>query len=66
MFSTAVAVAVFVAVLEFPVIARTRAGEEPLTVLAEHFGQGPALFDRAIKTAVASGLGVWVFLCLVF
>lgn len=57
--ATAVAMAIYVAVLELPVIRRSSAGEDSLTVLAEHFGQGAALFNRATKCALGAGLVCW-------
>lgn len=62
--ATTMAMTVYVAVVEYAVIQRTRAGEEPLAVLADHFGQGPALFRRAKNKAIASGLGLWVVILI--
>ena len=64
--STTVAMTVYVAVIEYAVIQRTRAGEEPLKVLADHFGEGSALFSRARNRAIVGGLGLWGLLLLLF
>jgi len=64
--ATTVAMTVYVAVVEYAVIQRTRAGEEPLEVLTDHFGEGPTLFRRAKNKATVSGLGLWALLLLVF
>ncbi len=58
--ATVIGMAVYVAVLEGPVIRRTRAGEDSLTVLTEHFGQGDILFNRATQWAVGVGLVCWL------
>ena len=63
--ATTVAMTVYVAVIEYAVIKRTRAGEEPLEVLADHFKEGPALFRRAKSRAIVSGLGLWGLLLLI-
>ena len=62
--ATVAAMAVYVAVLELAVIRRVRRGEEPLSVLADHFGQGAALFNRATRCAVIAGVLLWLLLLL--
>ncbi|WP_101757051.1 hypothetical protein [Oceanicoccus sp. KOV_DT_Chl] len=65
--ATAIALAVFVAKVEFPVIKRVSSGEETLEVLADHFAGGlESVFRPAINTAVIAGLGLWLFLCVFF
>jgi hypothetical protein len=66
LFSTVVAMSAFVAVIEFAVIRRVKSGEETMAVLADHFGNDPGIFDRATKTGVVTGFGLWALLCLLF
>lgn len=60
--ATAIAMAIYVAVLEFPILKRIRDGQPGMTALMEHFGQGPSLFYRATAAGAAGGLLSWIWM----
>jgi hypothetical protein len=60
--ATATGQFVFVLVLELPVSRGIQAGGAPLDVLTTHFGQGLALFQRALLCGLAAGIVMMLLL----